>query len=144
MGPHHSATAAVTKHQGTLAPLASGAATTARQARRKAVDSSSVAVLRAVLPKLAEYLVDGNAEVIQSTQKCMRELVKYEETIQALEQLDRPTQQCLMVYKKVCWSLYKRYVLKQEMAYAIAASHVWCSGSAQDSCHPHLAPCQVP
>ena len=73
-----------------------------KAARRKAADSSTSAMLAVVLPVLAEYLIDAEAGVIQSTQMTLRQLLKLKEAVAALDQLDPSIRRCLEIFRKVC------------------------------------------
>ncbi|KAK9814933.1 hypothetical protein WJX73_002395 [Symbiochloris irregularis] len=68
-------------------------------ARRKA-DDSTLAMLSAVLPKLAIYLISEDAGLITATQTCLQRLLLLPDAVQALEQLDKPTRDCLAVFKQ--------------------------------------------
>lgn len=74
---------------------------TSRAQRRKAVDGGNATVLLAVLPVLAEYLVDEDALVIQSTQRTLRGLLHLKEGMGVLPQLDDTVKQAVEIFAKV-------------------------------------------
>lgn len=58
-------------------------------------------MLAAILPVLADCLIDSDTAVIQSAQRTARKLLSLPDSISALQRLPEATQLSLMIFQKV-------------------------------------------
>lgn len=94
MGPHSISSAALATESQPITAQPS------RGAKRK-IDEATLAMLTAVLPKLAMYLISEDASVIAATQSCLQNMLQLQGIVQALDFLDKPTKACLAVFRQV-------------------------------------------